>query len=79
MNIEYYLKKIVKLIEAQKDRGLTINAFCKKHQIPISTIWYWRKQFSGKTKNKGSTFVKVLPVSIMQPSAIEVKIGPAFR
>jgi len=69
---------INKIIESQKNSGLSIDSYCKKHKISKSTFWYWRKRHSRKSQQKqGSSFIKILPVAIEQHSTIEVKIGSA--
>lgn len=64
----------------QQKSGLNISEYCRRHKLPISSFGNWRLRFvKGKKTSPITTppdFVKILPVSLKTPSAIEVHTGP---
>jgi hypothetical protein len=48
--------KILKLVQRQKETGLTITAFCANEGIPKSSYYYWRKKL---TKEPGNRFIEL--------------------
>ena len=68
---------IQKYLNAHQESGLTVERFCKKHQLATSTFWNWRKRFSLDSKNKQAIrFIQIQPVPVIAPPSIEIRTGP---
>jgi hypothetical protein len=65
---------IEKYLKAQPQSGLTVEQYCKKHHIAVSTFWNWRKKFREISDRQTSAqFVKLLPVQLATTPAIELR------
>lgn len=68
---------IEKYLTAQRESGLTVECFCKRHHIALSTFWNWRKRFKATPdKQSAARFVKIVPVPVTSSTAIEIRTGP---
>ena len=41
-------------IEQQRQSGLSMKEWCREHDIPVSTFYYWNEKLSPKTLQKSS-------------------------
>ena len=48
------------VMDHQAESGLTIAAFCEKHEISRHKFYYWRKRL-GKSQKANSGFVQLIP------------------
>jgi len=68
---------VEKYLTAQRESGLTVEHFCKRHHIALSTFWNWRKRFKAKPdKQPAARFVRILPVPVAPSPEIEIRTGP---
>lgn len=68
-----------RIIEAQRQSGLTVVEFCRRQNVAKATFWYWRKRLMTAEKH-GQVVVRAqrfLAVPIVTPVAehIEVELG----
>ena len=68
-----------RIIEAQRQSGLTVVEFCRRQNIAKATFWYWRKRpvTTHKQYPVAKPAAKFLAVPIVAPVAahIEVELG----
>jgi hypothetical protein len=71
------------LMDHQAESGITIAAFCQKHEISRHKFYYWRKRL-GKSK-KSNGFIKLIPtersgsgIKVHLSESIYVEIQPGF-
>ena len=70
----------VRIIEAQRQSGLTVVEFCRQQSIAKATFWYWRKRLLTTHKHypMAKPAPKFLPVPLVTPlttESIEVELG----
>jgi transposase-like protein len=69
----------VRIIEAQRQSGLTVVEFCRQQGIAKATFWYWRKRLLATHKHypMAKPAPKFLPVPLVTPltERIEVELG----
>lgn len=69
----------VRIIEAQRQSGLTVVEFCRQQSIAKATFWYWRKRLLATHKHypMAKPAPKFLPVPLVMPltERIEVELG----
>ena len=67
---------IEKYLKTQPLSGLTVERFCKKHHIAVSTFWNWRKKFRNIPEEQTpAQFVKLMPLPVTTTPAIELRTG----
>jgi hypothetical protein len=71
------------LIDHQAESGLTIAAFCQKHEISRHKFYYWRKRLGNPKKSNG--FIKLIPnerlrsgIKVHLNESIYVEVEPGF-
>ena len=68
-----------RIIEAQRQSGLTVVEFCRRRGIAKATFWYWRKRLvtTAKQAQVAKPTHRFLAVPIVAPVAerIEVDLG----
>jgi hypothetical protein len=72
------------LIDHQAESGLTIAAFCEKHEISRYKFYYWRKRLcKSKKPNKG--FVQLIPnshsesgIKVHLSESVYIEVQPGF-
>jgi hypothetical protein len=62
----------LELMNHQAESGLTIAAFCQKHEISRHRFYYWRKRL-GKSK-KSNGFIQLIP-SVKEENRITIYFG----
>ena len=62
----------LELIDHQAESGLTIAAFCEKHEISRHKFYYWRKRLG-----KSNGFVQLIPAERSE-SGIKVHLGKSM-
>jgi transposase-like protein len=69
----------VRIIEAQRQSGLTVVEFCRQQSIAKATFWYWRKRLLATHKHysMAKPAPNFLPVPLVTPltERIEVELG----
>ena len=67
---------IEKYLKAQPQSGLTVERFCKRHHIAVSTFWNWHKKYGTiSDAPKPAPFVRLAPISVTDTPAIELRTG----
>ncbi len=73
----------LELMDHQAESGLTIAAFCQKHEISRHQFYYWRKRLGKNKKSNG--FIRLIPdkapenkIKIHLSESIIIEIQPGF-
>jgi hypothetical protein len=74
------ITKFARLIEGQKESGLTVRMFCSNEGIAPSTFYYWQKRIKNETAGKGFIpLVVKTPLSSLHPiSPVQGKNDDVF-
>lgn len=51
-----------RLLEAFRDSGQTMKAFCARQGVPLSVFSYWQRKLRGEVRSSGG-FVEITPAS----------------
>ncbi len=72
------------LIAQQQASGMSIDAFCRRHQLPASTFFAWRRKLS---EPNASMFVELTheaepasaaPIELVLPGGVVVRVREGF-
>lgn len=61
-------------IDAQKESGLTQEAYCAQHQLKKGTFGYWKTQLVPKENSN-----RLLPVTIQRDSTVSIYVPGGVR
>jgi transposase-like protein len=62
------------LIQRQRSSGLGVARFCRKHHVPVSSFYAWKRRLAeGRRKIAPTAFVAVHPVAAEEPSRAEAQ------
>ncbi len=65
--------EIRRLLADFESSNLTQRAFSERHQVPLSTLQFWRRRF--KNTAKGNPVPKVPEPSLSSPNPIVIPVG----
>ena len=64
-------------IKGWQRSGLSQDAYCRRHDLPLSSLRYWRSRLAKQSSSTPSTPVTIVPVPLATPSqAIMVALEP---
>jgi len=65
-------KRWQKLIEGQRESGMSVKAYCRKKRIPDSGFYVWRKRLLGKNTPENG-FIQLAPAKAIKPLLFEIQ------
>ena len=60
-------------LDEQAASGLSVSAFCREHDVPENSFYYWRKKFGGEQSRDAKAERLFVPVSVVSQSDFEVR------